>query len=170
MQRGDIVLVDTTLIIEAHNTGRLPALTQGFRFETVEECVIETQRRSEGRPPELRIDEARLRGQLKDVHAVSDAERAAVAIIGGPALGPGERDLWAHALGRDDSWILCGPDRASMKFGYHAKARDRLVALEALLAVLGHTPAIPIRNHYTQAWLDDLMQKYVLGLPKLAGK
>jgi hypothetical protein len=164
MQAGDIVLVDTTLIIEAHNTGCLPALVKGFRFETVEQCVIETQDGSLTRAADKRIDEAQLRSGLNAVYAVTDAQRAAVAAIGGPALDAGERDLWAHALGRTDAWILCGPDRASMRFGYKANLRDRLVTLEALLAKLGHTPKVAIRDHYKQAWLDDLMQRCVLGL------
>ena len=37
------VLVDTNVILEAHRTGTWRALTGGYRVETVEECVTETQ-------------------------------------------------------------------------------------------------------------------------------
>ena len=47
-------------------------------------------------------------------------------------LDPGERALWAHALTRNDDWILCGPDKASLRFGVRLGFRERLVALEAL--------------------------------------
>jgi hypothetical protein len=164
MKAGDIVLVDTTLIIEAHNTGCLTALAAAFRLQTVETCVRETQDGSATRADHLRIDEGELRAQINAVHAVTDAERAVVAAIDGPILDDGERDLWAHALARTDAWILCGPDKASMRFGYKASMRARLVTLEALLREIGHTPKVPIRAHYRQEWLDDVMTNCVLGL------
>ena len=49
------------------------------------------------------------------------------------ALDLGERSLWAHALTRSDAWVLCGPDKASLRFGVRLGFRERLVALEWLL-------------------------------------
>ena len=164
VRKGDVVLVDTTLIIEAHNAGCLEAITSGFRMQTVEECVRETQDGSLSRAPDARIDETRLRSSLDAVHAVTDRERAKVVALGGPLLDEGERDLWAHALGREDAWVLSGPDRASMRFGYQANLRSRLVTLETMLRVVGHTPRTAIRDHYTDAWLEDVMTKCVLGI------
>ena len=81
-------------------------------METVEDCVTETQTEIQRRRPERRIDEAELRERLAEVHAVGDRERAEFAIRAGDiALDRGEASLWAHALGRDDHWILCGPDK-----------------------------------------------------------
>ena len=51
----------------------------------------------------------------------------------GISLDPGELDLWAHAITRNDAWILCGPDIASLRFGLRLGVRDRLVSLEGLL-------------------------------------
>ncbi len=164
MKAGDIVLVDTTFIIEAHNSGSLTALTAAYRMQTVETCVRETQDGSAFRDSHLVIDETKLRSDLDAVHEVNDIERATVAAIGGPILDDGERDLWAHALGRTDAWILSGPDKASMKFGYKANMRSRLVTLEALLAEIGHTPKVAIRAHYRQQWLDGVMRDCILGL------
>ncbi len=164
MKPGDIVLVDTTLLIEAHRTGCLAALAVGYRLQTVEECVIETQNGATTRAVVQQIDETLLRSQLDAVHAVTDSDRARVAAVGGPIIDDGERDLWAHALGRTDTWIVCGPDRASMRFGVRAKQRDRLVALEPLLKGIGHTPKEALREHYRQAWLDEVVNKAVLGI------
>ena len=164
MKAGDIVLVDTTLIIEAHNTDCLAALAKSFRLETVETCIRETQDGSLSRAADQIINELKLRAELNAVHAVTDAERAAVAAIGGPILDDGERDLWAHALARKDAWILSGPDKASMRFGYRANLRSRLVTLETMLSTIGHTPKVEIRDHYRQAWLDGVMRDCVLGL------
>ena len=164
MKPGDIVLVDTTLLIEAHRTECLAALAVGYRLQTVEKCVEETQNGTVTRSLVNRIDETMLRGQLDAVHSVTDRERARVAAVGGPVIDDGERDLWAHALGRTDAWILCGPDKASMRFGVRANQRDRLVALEPLLKVIGHTPKTALREHYRQAWLDDVVTKALLGI------
>lgn len=87
------------------------------------------------------------------VHDVTRAERDAVAARTlGVALDPGERDLWAHALGRQDGWILCGPDkgtlRASVKLGLEA----RIVSLETLLQDAGLSTK-GLELHQTEAWL-----------------
>ncbi|MFN3635163.1 MAG: hypothetical protein ACK4UZ_05470 [Rhizobium rhizophilum] len=164
MRAGDVVLVDTTLLIEAHRTDCLAALAVGYRLQTVEKCVEETQNGTVTRSLTDRMDETLLRRQLDAVHSVTDHDRARVAAVGGPVIDDGERDLWAHALGRIDTWILCGPDRASMRFGVRANQRDRLVALEPLLKVIGHTPKEALREHYRQPWLDDVINKAVLGI------
>ena len=46
------------------------------------------------------------------------------------ALDRGEKSLWAHALGRTGAWLLCGPDRASLRVGVRLRFRERLVSLE----------------------------------------
>ena len=32
-------------------------------------------------------------------------------------LDPGKQALWAHALGRGDGWLLCGPNKARVRLG-----------------------------------------------------
>ena len=112
------VLVDTNVILECFRVGSWRALTGGYAVETVEDCVTETQTGFQQRRPELQIDATALRATLKAVHPVKDAERAVVALRAPDiALDIGERSLWAHALARSDAWILCGPDKASLRFG-----------------------------------------------------
>ena len=50
-----------------------------------------------------------------------------------PFLDPGEKSLWAHAITRNDAWMMCGPDKASLLTGVRLGFRNRLVALEKLL-------------------------------------
>ena len=112
------VLVDTNVIIESYRVDSWRALAGGYRAETVEECIAETQAGARRRRPEHRIDETGLRGSLSAVHSVSELERATLALrVTGIVLDGGEESLWAHALGRNDAWILCGPDRASLRYG-----------------------------------------------------
>src|SRR6266536_3692738 len=148
------VLVDTNAILECWRVRAWRALTSGYSVETVEDCVIETQTGYQRRRPEQQIDHAALRGSLSMMHKVEDRE-CAVAVVRDPMfsfLDPGEASLWAHALTRTDAWVLCGPDKASMRFGVRLGLRDRLVALEDLLQGVGHRPAIALRNAYTTDW------------------
>jgi hypothetical protein len=147
------ILVDTNVILEGYRTGSWRALVGRFRVETVTDCVTETQTGAQKRRPEQRIDPAELR--LAAVHDVTDTERA-VALTRDDLvrfLDPGEQALWAHALGRDDTWLLCGPDKASLRLGVRLGFRDRMVAFEALLDDAGHRPRVPLRLNYTRAWL-----------------
>ena len=110
------VLVDTNIILECYRVGSWRALAGGYSVETVEECVEETQAGCQRREPERRIDEVELRDSFAAVHSVGTTERAELAIrTQDIALDAGEESLWAHARKRNDAWILCGPDRASLR-------------------------------------------------------
>ena len=152
------LLVDTNAILECFRVGSWGALAGGYSVETVEDCVTETQTGFQRRRAELQIDGAKLRATLKAVHAVEDAERAIVAVRAPDiALDVGERSLWAHALTRSDAWFLCGPDKASMRFGVRLGFKDRLIALESLLADAGHRPKETLKLAYTTKWLKQVL-------------
>lgn len=163
MKAGDVVLVDTNVIIEGHLRGCWNALTGAYQVETVETCVVEamTGRHDWGgtKPAEVA-----LRAGFSQIHDVPRIGLARVMLGGGAQLDEGEQHLWAHALVREDAWILCGPDRASMRFGYEQKQRNRLVSLGALLQTINYSPKAPLRAHFEQTWLDDVIRKLVLGL------
>jgi hypothetical protein len=158
------ILVDTNIILECWRVGSWRALAGGYAVETVEDCVTETQTGFQRRRPEQRIDAAALRQSLARVHDVSPAQAAAAIVRdeGISFLDVGERSLWAHALTRTDAWVLCGPDRASLRFGVRLGFRDRLVALERLLSDVGHRPREALRPAYTSRWLDAALTEMVL--------
>ena len=162
-RRRGAVPVDTNVIIEAHRTRSWRALTGGCRVKTVEDCVAETQTGFQRRRRELQIDAGELRDTLKAVHSVGNRERAALAVrIPGIALDTGEASLWAHASGRDDAWVLCGPDRASLRCGVRLGYRDRLVSLEELLGDVGHRPRTALRTAYTMRWHERTLGELIL--------
>lgn len=100
LDREAAVLVDTNTIIEAHRTRAWAALVGGWRVETVEDCVTETQTGFQRRRPEQSIAAEKLRGSLVAVHTVTDRERAELALrVQDIALDMGEESLWAHVLG-----------------------------------------------------------------------
>ncbi len=157
-----VVLVDANVIIECHRTGTWGALAGGYRVETVEDCVTETQTGFQHRRREEEIVLGELRASLAAEHAVDNRVRAELAIrIHGIALDKGEESLWAHALGRDDAWLFCGPDKASLRCGVRLGFRDRLVSLEESLEGVGHRPRIALKQHYTRRWLTQTVTELV---------
>ncbi|MCZ7657698.1 MAG: hypothetical protein M5U07_07490 [Xanthobacteraceae bacterium] len=157
------VLVDTNVVLECWRLAAWRPFAGGYRIETVEEVVIETQTGFQRRRAEQQVGIAELRDGLAAVHQPADRDLAAL-LLRAPdiALDPGERALWAHAVTRDDDWILCGPDRASLRMGVRLGLRERLVALEALLADAGFRPREPLRANYTSAWLARALNEIVL--------
>ncbi len=111
------VLVDTNVIIECWRIRAWKALVGGYRIETVEYCVVETQTGLQRRRPEQQIGYAELRDSLAAIHPVSDVERAEAMLRDDQIayLDLGEQMLWAHALTRQDAWLLSGPDKASLR-------------------------------------------------------
>ena len=162
-RRESTILVDANTIIEAHRTGAWRALAGGYKVETVEDCVTETQTGFQRRRHEQTIDSGVLRGSLSSVRSISDMERAELAVkISDITLDLGEESLWAHALGRQDAWFLCGPDKASLRCGVRLGFRERLISLEELLDRVGHRPGVALRRQYTTKWLDKTLSEMVL--------
>jgi hypothetical protein len=157
------VLVDTNVILECWRLGAWRALSSGYPVETVEDCVIETQTGFQRRAAEQQIDNKVLRESLAAIHQVEDAHRAAAVVRESmfSFLDRGEQSLWAHALTREDGWLLCGPDKASLRFGVRLGLRERLVALEGLLQDVGHKAA-GLRPAYTSAWLAKVLGEIVI--------
>jgi hypothetical protein len=157
------VLVDTNAILECFRVGGWRALAGGYGVETVEECMTETQTGYQRRRSEQQINGTELRASLVSVHTVGDPELARLAVSAPDiALDLGERYLWAHALTRGDAWVLCGPDKASLRFGVRLGFRERLVAPEGLLEAIGYRPRVGLRPAYTSKWLEKTLGELVI--------
>lgn len=138
MQRGQAVLVDTNIIIEAVRTGCWSALITHFRVQTVEKCCEEARTGEAHRADYVAVSENILREGLH-VHRVSEAELAALSLRDAEAfrLDVGERHLWAHALGRADAWIACCCDQAAINIAVRLDWGDRIVSLEEVAGAAG---------------------------------
>jgi len=157
------VLVDTNVIIECWRVGAWKALAGGYAVETVGTCFIETQTGFQRRRPEEQIDSQVLTGTLKAVHPVAAADFAE-ALTRDPEIGfldAGEQALWAHAVSRKDAWVLCGPDKASLRIGLRLGLRGRLVSLERLLGDVGYPRRVALKDAYTQKWLEQTLVQLV---------
>jgi len=143
MQRGQAILVDTNIIIEAVRTGCWSALTTHFSVQTVEKCCEEARTGEAHRAGYVAVSEMHLRERLQ-VHRVSEAELAVLSLRDTEAfrLDAGERHLWAHALGRTDDWIACCCDQAAINTAVRLDWGDRLVSLEELASTAGAKHAV----------------------------
>ena len=157
MQRGQVVLVDTNIIIESVRTGCWNGLTTYFKVETVEKCCEEARTGEAHRPEYVNVDEPALRTRLT-AHKVSgvmlfelgqrypDADR----------LDVGERHLWAHALGRNDEWLAACSDRAAVNAAVQLGWGDRLVSLEELVTAAGARSALrSLKGQFSSARLSE---------------
>ncbi|HEV2270822.1 MAG TPA: hypothetical protein VGR92_15320 [Steroidobacteraceae bacterium] len=158
------VLVDTNIILECWRIGAWSALTGGYAVETVEDCVTETQTGFQRRRKEQQIDAAALRASLaRPPHPVTEHDLAEALLRAQDIyLDVGERSLWAHALTRTDAWVLCGPDRASLRYGVRVGCRERIISLEALLEGVGYSAKGGLERHFTTKWLSAILSELVV--------
>lgn len=147
-----VLLVDTNIIIEAVRTGCWNALTGYYSVVTVVECRSEARSGDAFRPNYITVSDKDL-GRMHDVVDVSATDRAKLSLAyeTADALDLGERDLLAHALGREDNWQLSCSDRAAVIAALTLSWEQRLVTLEALLVPTGAQPEL--KRHYRDAWL-----------------
>lgn len=157
-----VVLVDTNIILECWRNGAWRALTGGYPVETVEDCVMETQTGFQHRRKEEQVDRVQLINSLAaPAHAVSDADYAALYVRAPDIyLDQGEKSLWAHAVMRADVWVLCGPDRASLRLSIRLGMRERMISLEALLKDAGHSVKGGLKENFTTQWLNSRLSEY----------
>lgn len=162
-----VVLVDTNAIIEAVRTRTWNGLTGGMLIETVEECRDEAGRGDSTKPSYVVVSAADL-GRMHRVHAVTPTHRADYLLTDTDAAGmdPGEQDLFAHALQRvksgDVVWVLCSPDKASIRAAVRLHWADQLRSLEALAAAVGARPKAPFKPHFQELFLSKYRTEYLL--------
>lgn len=155
LQRGQLVLIDTNVIIEAHDTNCLAQLANFFRLCTVEEVISETQRGRQRRSPERNIDEPQLRGWMFEIGVVTEEQRFNFTLAHQAAgLDDGERDLliWAESL--QSAWLLNSPDMAVLRFASQRGWLDRLVSLEDMCRSMNARLSQDLRENFRENWLS----------------
>ena len=162
-RRGQIVLVDTNVIIEAHRTKCWSSIAGWFRIETVGKCVEEAGTGGLHDPGYVTVDIAALRAAVT-VHS-DDALRVAAAALRYPDLGgldAGERELLAFAAQYDADWRAASPDKACLRVAYEMGLPDRFISLEEMVRAAG-ADARSQKRQYTEKWLRRLRTQLLLG-------
>src|SRR5207249_5970818 len=116
-----------------------------------------------GRAGYVEVDAETLRDGLKGRHGVTNKEKARLALAcpGADGLDVGERELFAHALGRADAWLASASDRAAMRAALTLNWEERFHSLEALAKAAGARPTL--RDHFREKWLSILRTDHKLG-------
>ena len=167
MKKGDIVLIDTNVIIECHRTSCWNALSSFYDIHTVLKVMEETQTGYQNRATQQQIDYTLLKQSIKHIYDVTELDRATQALSGSTSLSnldPGERDLLTYAtMLKGDVWLLCSPDKAAMKAAYNLTWLNRIVSLESLLKACGHRVQLTLKDNYTEAWQSKTKTQIILG-------
>ncbi len=71
------------------------------------------------------------------------------------SLDPGERDLIAYALEREDVWLLCSPDKACVRAMNDLNLLDRTISLQELVEKTRIKLLIKLKKQYTKKWLGE---------------
>ena len=102
--KGDIVLVDTNVIIEAHRVRCWRAIINCFRVETVEKCCEEAATGDRRRAAYVAVDVEGMK-RMVAVHAVNLTQLAEIEtrLAEPDRIDMGEKHLLAHALDRPDA-------------------------------------------------------------------
>ena len=160
--KGDIVLVDTNVIIEAHRAKCWRAIINFFRVETVEKCCEEAATGDKRRADYVAVDVEEMKKAVA-VHAVSLMELAEIEtrLAEPDRIDMGEKHLLAHAIAKPGAWYLSASDRAAVKAGNELRLLDRFVSLEALARAVGIST--PLKRHFTEDWLRALRTEILLG-------
>jgi hypothetical protein len=161
MTKGDIVLMDTNIIIEAHRTRCWRAVIKFFNVQTVEKCCEEAATGDKRRADYVEIDLEAMRTSVM-VHPVSLLELAEVEtrLAEPDRIDPGEKHLLALALKKTGTWYLSASDAAAVKAGNELGLLERFVSLEALARAVGMSPQI--KNHFTKKWLSALRTEILM--------
>ncbi len=166
-QRGQLVLVDTNVIIEAHDANCLAQIAEGFRLCTVEEVIAETQRGRQLRRPERNIDEAWLRAHMAVIGNVTDEQRFDFTMnYQAVGLDAGERDLLIWATQLQDAWLLNSPDMAVLRFAHQVGWLERMVSLEAMSRAVNARLRQDLRDNFREQWLSVNRTEFNLGVLK----
>jgi hypothetical protein len=162
MTKGDIVLMDTNVIIEAHRTRCWRAVVNAFKVETVEKCCEEAATGDKRRADYVSIDVEEMKKSVV-IHPVSLLELAEVEtrLAEPDRIDPGEKHLLAHALKKAGAWHVSASDRAAVRAGNELGLLERFISLETLARAVGMSPQF--KKHFTEKWLSALRTEILMG-------
>lgn len=159
-------MLDTNVIIEAHETQCLAQLANCFRLCTVEKVIAETQAGDPQRRRQQRnIDEAELRKWMHEIRDVTDEQRFDFNMkYQAVGLDDGERDLLIRANDISEAWLLNSPDMAVLRFAHRKGWMDRLVSLEAMCRTCSARLSQDLKENYRENWLSANRTNFALGV------
>jgi hypothetical protein len=165
--KGDIVLIDTNVILEAHRVCCWKALSEYFSLHTVDKVIEETQTGYQNRKPEQTIDANLLKTTFTYIETISELQVIEFDLNAEKSLplDDGEKALiiYAHTLGKK-VWFLNSPDKAAIKYACKVGWGDNLVSLESMSTHLKLNLKHPLKQNYTSQWLSQEKIRFNQGI------
>lgn len=161
--RGEVVLIDTNVILEAYRTVCWKHLAGFFVLKTTNACVVECETGNQRRGVPIPVDIAILR-TTAHIESVNEEQIAELrfTLAGKVSLDPGEEALIAYACRHPNAWVICSPDKAAVRACFILGFLDRIVALEDLTESSGI--AVDLRRNYTRNRLANFRTDLLLEL------
>lgn len=157
-----IVLVDTMAIKAAHDLGCWNGLRSTFKLHSVPKCVEEATRQNKNGAVLVRRTAEDLAADLTLGTVEPLAVTRLTLEVGSHAdLNDGEKHLLAYALTLSGTWLLCGPDRGTVRAMHMLSLLPKLVSLESLASTTGQK----IKNlphHFSEGWLSTFRTQLLL--------
>lgn len=154
-KRGDIVLIDTNVILEAHRLNCWKPLSEYFQLHTVDKVIEETQTGYQNRRPEQTIDMTALQNSFAHIENITDLQIIEFDMVHQEiALDDGEKALmiYAHSL-TQNAWFLNSPDKAVIRYACSKGWSDQLTSLGAMVKQLNLKIKQALKQNYTDSWL-----------------
>lgn len=165
--KGDIVLIDTNVILEGHRVSCWKALSDYFSLHTVDKVIEETQTGYQNRKPEQTIDSGTLKSTFTHIETISELQVIEFDLNAKKTLplDDGEKALiiYAHTFIKN-VWFLNSPDKAAIKYACHAGWSDNLVSLESMAKHLNINLKQPLKQNYTSQWLSQEKIRFNQGI------
>lgn len=165
------VLVDTCIIIEAFRIKCWKTLCRHFDIETVQCCVTECCTGDTLQPGRVVIERDELVAHLAQVHDVSDAMLAELALTRDdlPALDDGELHMmaWLHAHPAEAVVTsISTADRAAIRATHVLQLLDRVESLQSLAkaAGVGNKQLGKLAHHFSDDWLSAVRMQLKMGV------
>lgn len=160
IKNGEIVLADTTMLIEAYELKTLNAILGNYKLETVEICWEEFCTGDKS-PPKIDLDKISKRLTIRKVSQREYVE-AALKSPHFQHIDRGEKQLLAHANSRQGEWRITSQDTACVRVGYELGIIDRFVSLQEMIESVGVKKA-NLREHFTKNWLTEVRTRLMQG-------
>ena len=154
-KRGDIVLIDTNVILEAHRLNCWKPFSDYFELHTVDKVIEETQTGFQNRRPEQTIDVGTLQDSFAHIENITDLQVIEFDMGNQEvALDDGEKALmiYAHSLSQK-AWFLNSPDKASIRYACSKGWSDQLTSLDAMVKHMHLRLKQALKQNYTDSWL-----------------
>jgi len=157
--------LDTNAIAEAHRVGIWSALSNAHKIATVMQCIEESCRPDKWGKILVNREPQDLINDFDTVYPNPTGSLPIPVIRKQIALDKGEKFLVIQAFASNFIWMICGPDKATVRALHACNKADRMISLEELIEKSGQKPRVRLEPGFTKSWLSKYRTELMLDNP-----